>query len=98
MSTTDFLENLKKFEPILKAECHKHIISGMEWEDLAQEVRLKLYLKKDSFRGESSFKTWANKVMINCIIDLERDSKTKKAGYLNNALDIDKLEDEKLDF
>jgi RNA polymerase sigma-70 factor (ECF subfamily) len=98
MSDIDFLENLKKFEPILKAECHKHEISGMEWEDLAQEVRLKLYLKKDTFRGESSFKTWANRVMINCIIDLERTSKTKKASHLNEADDLDRIKEEEFDF
>lgn len=99
MSESEFLVELEKFEPIIKAECHKEEILGMTWEDLAQEIRLRLWLKKDKFdKSKSSFKTWANLLMINCLKNLLRDSKTKKALYLNNASDIDnKIEEEALD-
>jgi hypothetical protein len=36
--------------------------------------------------------------MINCIIDLERNSKTKKARHLNEADDLDRIKEEELDF
>jgi len=99
MSESEFLVELEKFEPIIKAECHKEEISGMTWEDLAQEVRLRLWLNKDKFdENKSSFKTWANIVMLNHLKNLLRDSKTKKASYLNNASDIDnEVEKEALD-
>lgn len=88
-----FEEDLNNFEPIIKAECRKKEISGMSWEDQAQEVRLKLWLKYPSFKGNSSFKTWANRVMLNCLKNLKRDSETKKASYLNNASCLDDLDD-----
>ena len=99
MSESEFLVELEKFEPIIKAECHREEISGMTWEDLAQEVRLRLWLNKDKFdENKSSFKTWANIVMLNHLKNLLRDSKTKKASYLNNASDIDnEVEKEALD-
>jgi len=95
MSTTDFLENLKKFEPTLKIKSKMCKITGQEWEDTAQEVRRRLWEKKDQFDPQkASFNTWASHLADNCIKNLIRDSKTKKASYLNNALDIDELENE----
>ena len=98
MSEQQFLKELELFEPIIKAECRKKEILGMSWEDQAQEVRIKLWLNKDKFEGRSSFKTWANTVMINCLRDFTKGSKTKKASYLNNAYNIDdEIEKEAID-
>jgi len=92
MSESEFLVELEKFEPVIKAECHKEEIDGMTWEDLAQEVRLRLWLNKDKFDERiASYKTWANRVMINCLINLKIKSKTITQGYLNNSGCIDNL-------
>jgi RNA polymerase sigma factor (sigma-70 family) len=95
----EFLKELESFEPIIKAECRKEEILGMSWEDQAQEVRIKLWLNKDKFdENKASFKTWANRVMINCLKNLIKGSKTKKASYLNDADDLDNIiEEEALD-
>lgn len=81
------------FDRIIVAEAHRWEIPGMTYEDIAQEVRLHLWLKKSTFRGESSYRTWANKVMKNCIKNLLRDSQTKKARYLNRAVSIEWLKE-----
>lgn len=95
MNEEQFLVELDKFEPIIKAESHKKEIEGLEPDDIAQEVRIKLWLGYQSFDdSKSSFKTWANKVMTNCILNLVRDSNTNKANYLNKAVDIDDLDNE----
>jgi RNA polymerase sigma factor (sigma-70 family) len=70
-------------------------IAGQEWEDTAQEVRRRLWEKKDQFNPQkASFSTWASRLADNCIKNLIRDSKTKKASYLNDAIDVDDLENE----
>ena len=83
---------LKKFEPIIKAESHKYNIKGLTHEDIAQEIRIKLWLKEKQFNpNKSSYKTWANKVMRNCIKDIMRQAGAKKQ-VLNRALSIEGLQ------
>ena len=83
------------FEHIIEAEARKHNIAGMDWQDIAQEIRIKLWNKRQLFdSAKSSYKTWANKVMKNCINDLFRLSKTKKASYLNEAISIESLREQ----
>ena len=91
------LKDLQQFEPIIKAEAHKHNIQGMDWEDIAQEIRIKLWQKEKLFNPiKSSYKTWANKVMKNCIKDLIKGSQRKKQT-LNRAISIEELQKNGLD-
>jgi RNA polymerase sigma factor (sigma-70 family) len=85
------------FEKIIIAEAKKHNIPGLDWEDIAQEVRIRLWTKRHLFNPDkSSYKTWANRVMSNCIRNLIRASKSKKAAFLNEAISLEKfIEDEK---
>jgi RNA polymerase sigma-70 factor (ECF subfamily) len=94
MQESEFIEELKKFEPIIKFKAKKVKIAGLEYQDIQQEIRIRLWKKYPSFKGESSFKTWANRVAENCIKNLIRDSRTKKASYLNEAENIDNLDNE----
>jgi len=84
-----FLKDLESFEPILIAESKKHNIDGWEAEDIQQEVRLRLWIKYSTFKGKSSFKTWANKVMKNCIKNIIRDENRELRKYLNEAISYD---------
>src|SRR4030042_4139039 len=87
------MENLKQFESIIKAESHKYNISGCAHEDIAQEIRIKLWQKEKQFNpNKSSYKTWANRVMKNCIKNLIRQAYTKKQ-VLNRALSIEELKE-----
>ncbi len=98
MSEQQFNEYLKEFEPVIK---HKsgYKIAGMDKDDIAQEIRLRLFIKKDTFDPQKTkFGTWARVVADNCIKNLIRDSKTNKASYLNDAIPLENvLYDEELD-
>jgi RNA polymerase sigma factor (sigma-70 family) len=53
-------------------------IPGYEAEDLAQELRIQLLLKEPKFNPEkSAYRTWANYVMKNKMIDLLRKHKNE---------------------
>jgi DNA-directed RNA polymerase specialized sigma24 family protein len=93
MSEEQFNEYLKEFEPVILVKSKKTSIQGMDYKDISQEIRLKIFLNIDKFdANKASFVTWANKVSNNVIKNLARDSKTKKASYLNTALNIDDLD------
>jgi len=94
MTENQFLKLLAEIEPIIKAESYKYHIPGMEPDDIQQEIRLRLWLKYSTFKGRSSFKTWANKVIKNCIKNLMRDSQTDKSKALNTAISLDEFLDE----
>jgi len=94
MTENQFLKRLAEIELIIKAESYKYHIPGMEPDDIQQEIRLRLWLKYSTFKGRSSFKTWANKVIKNCIKNLMRDSQTDKSKALNTAISLDEFLDE----
>jgi len=89
-----FLKDLESFEPILIAESKKHNIDGWEAEDIQQEVRLRLWIKYSTFKGKSSFKTWAIKVMQNCIKNIKRDAERQCRKSLSYSISFDDLDDE----
>lgn len=49
-------------------------------EELCQEIFIKLWNKREQFRGDSSFKTWFHKLAVNTILDYCRSS-----AYRNQA-------------
>jgi DNA-directed RNA polymerase specialized sigma24 family protein len=71
----------------------------MDKDDIYQECALHLFIKKEEFDpNKAVFCAWADKVANNYINNLIRNSKTKKASYLNNASDLDdEIEKEGLD-
>lgn len=77
--------------------CDKWQIKGLDWEDIAQEFRIQLMRKFPTWRRESSFRTWANRVMLNRMKDIARGTQTKKAGFLNQSLSIDELKEKNAD-
>lgn len=58
-------------------------------EEIAQEVFLKVYQKKDSFNGESSIKTWIYRITINQSLDFLKAQKRKKRNFFVNAIHYD---------
>jgi len=45
---------------------------GGDAEDVVQEVFVRVYLKRHSFRGESSLRTWLMRITVNCIRSTQR--------------------------
>jgi RNA polymerase sigma-70 factor, ECF subfamily len=57
-------------------------------EDIAQEVFVKFYGKMDSFRGESSLKTWLMRITINQCKDHLKRWDTRKLLFTNKVSEI----------
>ena len=94
---------LNQIEPELKKKAYVYWrdwdIKGMEWEDLAQELRIHLINKFNLFNPEKSlFRTWANRVMMNKIKDIVRGNYSS-SDVLNqsNTLSTEELLENGLD-
>jgi DNA-directed RNA polymerase specialized sigma24 family protein len=86
------LFNTKYQDDILgKAKTYK--IPGMEWQDVAQELDISLWLKLDKFQGRNnaSERTFAIKVMQNKILDLAKYASRKKRWIDTHHLSLDEL-------
>ncbi|MCA1055928.1 sigma-70 family RNA polymerase sigma factor [Rossellomorea aquimaris] len=57
-------------------------------EDIAQEAFVKCYSKMDSFRGESSLKTWLMRITINQCKDHLKRWDTRKILFTNKVSEI----------
>lgn len=94
MSEKQFNEYLREFEPVIK---HKsgYKIQGMDKDDIANEIRLEIWMSRDNFDpSKSMFGTWARVVADRKIMKLVRKSKTITQGYLNEATLFSELEEE----
>jgi RNA polymerase sigma factor (sigma-70 family) len=56
-----------------------------EAEDVTQEVLIKVITKLSAFRGESSFRTWAYRIVVNHVLNMK-----KSQGEKNHADNFDK--------
>jgi len=63
-------------------------------EDAFQEVFIKVYHKWDSFRNESSIKTWLIKITINVCKDMLKSNWIKKVSFYDTD-DLPTLSDDK---
>lgn len=58
--------------------------------DLSQEVFIKVITKLDSFKHNSSFKTWLYKITVNHILNYRKSATTKRRGsFARFAQDLD---------
>jgi RNA polymerase sigma factor (sigma-70 family) len=76
-------------EKYLICESYQNRIYGYEPDDLAQELRILLWNKLDTWQGRSNLRTWANKVMKNRLKNIARAvTKTqKRKDYLCSPLE-----------
>jgi len=76
---------------IAKAKTYK--IPGMEWQDIAQELDITLWLKLKKFQGRNnvSERTFAIKVMQNKIRDLVKYANRKKRWIDAHHLSLEEL-------
>lgn len=52
-------------------------------EDLFQQAFLRVYSYRDSFKGQSSFRTWLYSIAVNAARDLHRHERIRKAASLD---------------
>ena len=84
MSIDDLSNQFTSFQGELKSFLLRMTASVQDAEDIVQETYLKAHAKIDSFRGESSLKTWVFTIASNLARDLLR---TKKR-WPENVTDI----------
>ncbi len=73
------MNNLEQFESTIIKLAKTYHIPPLEWEDIAQELRIHLWLKRDKFDSQKrEYKNWAYIVCRNKIRDLARYYQRKK--------------------
>jgi RNA polymerase sigma factor (sigma-70 family) len=80
------------YENDIRAKAKSYFIPGMDWEDIAQELRLVLWLNLHKFKPKrASERTFANRIMENKIKDLAKSANRKKRWIDSNYISLDKL-------
>ena len=94
----EFSNLLSGFDRIIKAESFRHDIPGLDPDDIAQKIRIRLWRKFHLFNPEkASFKTWSNVLMRNAIKNMKRDAYNRTNAPLNTAVSIQVLEENGLE-
>jgi RNA polymerase sigma-70 factor (ECF subfamily) len=84
MTVDDLTEQFTGFQAELKSFLLRMTASVQDAEDIVQETYLKAHAKLDSFRGESTLKTWVFTIASN----LARDLLRAKKRWPENVTDI----------
>jgi len=75
MTTDQFMTEFEKFQGELKSFILRMTASVQDAEDIVQETYIKARLKLNTFRGESSLKTWVFSIASNLAKDLLKSKK-----------------------
>jgi len=88
-----------KYENDIVAKAKYYTIPNMDWEDVAQELRIILWQKLDKFQGRNnaSERTFAMKVMQNKILDLAKAANRKKRLIDSYHLSLNELMEQGFD-
>jgi RNA polymerase sigma-70 factor (ECF subfamily) len=65
---TDFASVYRTYRRRVYSQCFCMLRNQSDAEDASQEVFLQLFRKAHTFRGESSFSTWLQRLTINCAL------------------------------
>ncbi len=86
--------NFQDHEDIIISKAIKTWIPNSDWEDIAQELRIHLWLKKDTFDPNkgASVKTFVNRVLDNKIRDFKKTANRKKRLWDTYHLTFSELE------
>lgn len=74
-------------------------ISGLEWQDIAQELDIALWKNLSKFQGRNgaSERTFAQKIMKNRILDLAKFTDRQKRYIDSNHLLLSQFEEDELE-
>jgi len=86
--------NFLDYENDVVAKAKTYSIPNMDWEDIAQELRLAIWLNRNKFNPErASQRTFVIRIMRNKIIDLARTANRKKRFIDSYHLSLDELQE-----
>ena len=77
-----------EYEVIVLRTCYMYLHDKALAEDATQETFLKAYKALDSFRGESSEKTWLMRIAMNTCRDMKRNAWFR---YMDRSVEIERL-------
>lgn len=77
-----------QYEVTLLRTCYMYLRDRNLAEDATQETFLKAYKALDTFRGESSEKTWLMKIAMNTCRDIRRNAWFR---YMDRSVEIERL-------
>ena len=87
----------QKYSDDILGKAKTTLISGFEWQDIAQELDIALWKNLEKFEGRNnaSERTFALRVMRNKVIDLSRFADRQKRYLDNHHLLFSQLEETK---
>jgi len=71
------LEAFERLKPQLTSFCYRMLGSFDDADDAVQETYIRVWQKRDSFRQESSYKTWVYRIAANLCLDKLRQAKRR---------------------
>ncbi len=91
------LENLlKKHQPYVFNIAWKMVHNPIDAQDITQEVLIKVTTKLSQFKGESSFRTWLYRIVVNHFLKMKRQSKeefiTSFDGFAEGLASLEDVE------
>lgn len=77
-------ELVRRYLPVL-ARLVRRYVPAQDAEDVAARAMMRALSKLDSFRGESSFRSWIHRVAVNTALNHARDAKRNRTTELGEA-------------
>lgn len=78
-SQSAFEEFARRYEPMLRALCHRHMEDPHDAADLQQEVLVRVWSKAGEFSGRSALTTWLYRIVANLAVDEHRRRRQRPA-------------------
>lgn len=83
MNNADFNQIYTDYNGLVYNLCLSYLQNIEEAEEVTQDVFVKVYEKHDSFKGNSSLKTWIYRIAVNKSLDfLKAKKRVKRFGFL----------------
>ncbi len=83
MLQQEYMQDFLKFKPELQSFIFRMLTNRQDAEDIVQETYIKVQQNIETFKGESSFKTWVFSIALN----LSKNQLTKRKRWIENAQD-----------
>ena len=77
-------ELAKSHLPVL-ARLVRRYVPAQDADDVAQRAMMRALAKLDSFRGESSFRSWIHRIAVNIALNHVRDEKRTRVSQVDEA-------------
>lgn len=75
-----FSKLIRKYQSLVFNLLYRLVPDEFDVNDIAQDIWIKVYQSISNFKGNSSFKTWLNKIAVNTYYD-----KLRKKGYIEEV-------------